>query len=32
MKVDRSSELTKRMDNLFFDCADGIGCYKDFKH
>ncbi|PIP90676.1 MAG: hypothetical protein COW01_05420 [Bdellovibrionales bacterium CG12_big_fil_rev_8_21_14_0_65_38_15] len=32
MKVDQGSELSKRIDNLFFDCADGIGCYKDFRN
>lgn len=32
LKIDQGSEFTKRIDNLFFDCADGIGCYKDFRH
>jgi hypothetical protein len=31
MTVDRKTELSKRLDNLFFDCADGIGCHKEFQ-
>lgn len=30
MQIDRGSEFSKRLDYLFFDCADGIGCHKDF--
>jgi len=30
MQIDRGHEVSKRLDYLFFDCADGIGCHKDF--
>lgn len=29
LSIDRNTGLTKRLNNLFFDCADRIGCYKD---
>ncbi|PIQ68555.1 MAG: hypothetical protein COV91_03440 [Candidatus Taylorbacteria bacterium CG11_big_fil_rev_8_21_14_0_20_46_11] len=29
LSVDRNTSFTKKLDNLFFDCADGIGCHKD---
>lgn len=30
LTVDRKQEMSKRLDNMFFDCADRIGCHKDF--
>lgn len=30
LTIDRKQEMSKRLDNLFFDCADRIGCHKDF--
>lgn len=30
LTLDRKQEMSKRLDNLFFDCADRIGCHKDF--
>lgn len=30
LTVDRKQEMSKRLDNLFFDCADRIGCHKEF--
>ena len=29
LSIDRNTGLTKRLDSLFFDCADRIGCHKD---
>lgn len=30
LTVDRKQEMSKRLNNLFFDCADRIGCHKEF--
>ncbi len=30
MRTDEKAKISKSIDYQFFDCADGIGCYKDF--